>query len=402
MQILDTLDNTVGLGADNNSDTVGIVMKTAEDLGFPGLGVFIPKFMLGYQLKTSEKAKEETVSINTSKCVNAKSIGTVTEKSLVLKNYIIVRPLLNQNQFMPNYVIGDKVIVKVIDNDIKTLMFYPYSINRLGQRATDKLLLVVPANKDENTALTEDNTYFIKVDSANKQLEITANNVNGETCKQTVLLDPGEGIITITDNKKLVWTMDTKNDTITTQTSGATLEMAADVVNIKADSLNITMESEVNIKTDTLNIEGETIKSKGSDVTLEYDNFKQTTDSGTWEVRDETHSVTSIAFKDGSTFFVDIPTIGLNGQVVFPNFVIGTISNINAPVMPTAGDSGSKGSMLLKTSPAAMPLAKATPLMTALIALGAGCAAGPTDGGSATSAVSSVMGQLSTTKILGE
>lgn len=402
MQILNTLDNSVGLGADNNSDTVGIVMKTAEELGFPGLGVFIPKFMLGYQLKQSEKAKEETVTVNTSKCVNAKSIGTVTEKSLTLKNYITVRPLLNQNQFMPNYVVGDKVIIKVIDNDLKTLMFYPYSINRLGQRATDKLLMVVPANKDENTALSEDNTYFLKLDSANKILEITANNVNGETCKQTVLLNPGEGTITITDNKKLIWTMDTKNDTISMQTSGSSIEMKSDVIDIKADTLNINMESEVNIKTDTLSIDGETIKSKGSDVSLEYDNFKQKTDSGTWEVRDETHKVTSIAFKDGSTFFVDIPTIGLNGQTVFPNFVIGSISNINAPVMPMNGDSGSKGSMLLKTSPAAMPLVKATPLMTALIALGAGCAAGPTDGGSATSAVSSVMGQLSTTKIMGE
>ena len=105
---------------------------------------------------------------------------------------------------MPEYVIGDKVIVKIIDNDLKTLMFYPYSINRLGQRATDKLIMCVPANKNENTALSEDNTYFIKFDSTNQEVEITANNVNGETCKQTILFNPKDGIINITDNDKLI------------------------------------------------------------------------------------------------------------------------------------------------------------------------------------------------------
>lgn len=402
MQIINTLDNTPGLGSDNDSDTVGIVMKTSEELGFPGLGVFIPKFMLGYSLKSGEKATEKSISISNSKCVNDKSIGSVIDKSLILKNFIIVRPLLNQNQFMPEYVVGDKVIIKVIDNDLKTLMFYPYSINRLGQRATDKLLLVVPANKSENTALSEDNTYFIKVDSTNKNIEITANNVNGETCKQTILMNPSEGTITVTDNKNLTWTMDTKNDTIKSQTSGSSIEMASDVITIKADTVNIQTESEVNIKTDTLNNEASTIKSKGDDVTLEYNNFKQKTDSGEWDVRDEVHSVTSVSYKDGSTFFVDIPTIGLNGQVVFPNFVIGSISNINAPVPPTNGDSGSKGSMLLKTSVAAMPLAKFQALSTALIQIGSAADIYPSGAGSGSAAASVFAASGMTTKIMGE
>lgn len=401
MQILNSLDNTVGLGADNNSDTVGIVIKTAEELGFPGLGVFIPKFMLGYQLKSSEKAEEKTVNINNSKCVNDKSIGTVTEKSLVLKNYITVRPLLNQNQFMPEYTVGDKVIVKIIDNDIKTLMFYPYSINRLGQRATDKLLLVIPANKEENTALSEDNTYFIKLDSKNKNIEITASNVNGETCRQTILLNPGDGLINITDNENLIWTMDTKNDSIRTQTSGAILEMKADVINMKADTLNIEMDSEVKIKTDISNINSGAIKAKSDDVNLQYDNFKQKTDNGTWEIRNETHNVSSIAFKNGSTFHVDIPTIGLNGKVILQNFVIGSVSNPNLPVLPLNGDSGQSGSMLLKTSVTAMPLVKFAPLMTVLSSLAAG-AAMPMDSGASASVLASMTSQLMTTKILGE
>ena len=246
------------------------------------------------------------------------------------------------------------------------------------------------------------NTYFIKFDSTNQEVEITANNVNGETCKQTILFNPKDGIINITDNDKLIWTMDTKNDTISSQTSGSTIEQSGDVVTIKADTINIEAESEVNVKSDTYNNEAETVKCSGSDVTFEYDNFKHSGDSGEWEVRDEKHSNTSVSFVDASTFYVDIPTIGLNGKVELQNFVIGNINNINSPVLPLNGDSGSAGSMLLKTSASGMPLVKATPLITILTTLAAGAAAYPSDGGASASMVASMSSQIMTNKILGE
>lgn len=397
MQLIDSINTVPGLGVDNNVDTVGIVMKTAEQLGFPGLGVFIPKFMLGYSLKSGDKAKDETVSISSSKCVNSSDNNCSIQSSAVLKNYIVVRPLLNQNQFMPEYVVGDKVIIKIIDNDIKTLLFYPYSINRLGQRATDKLIMLVPANKKENTALSEDNSYFVKLDSSNKLVEIIATNVNGETCKQTIQLDAGNGIITITDNNKLSWTMDTKKDTITSKTSGSSIEQSADVITIKGDTLNIEMDSEVNIKTDTENNEAETIKSKGSDVTYEYDNYEQTSDAGKFSIRDEQHEVTSVAFK-GSTFHVDCPTNGFNGPVIESGYTIGACPNINSPVVPSAGQANSS---LTSSDPAAMPLVKGPQLLSLLAIIGAGCASPYSDGGSAASSVASMGSQLLTTKIMG-
>lgn len=397
MQLIDSINTVPGLGVDNNVDTVGIVMKTADQLGFPGLGVFIPKFMLGYSLKSGDKAKDETVSISSSKCVNSSDNNSLIQSSAVLKNYIVVRPLLNQNQFMPEYVVGDKVIVKIIDNDVKTLLFYPYSINRLGQRATDKLIMLVPANKKENTALSEDNSYFIKLDSSNKLVEIIATNVNGETCKQTIQLDAGNGLITITDNNKLSWTMDTKKDTITSKTSGSSIEQSADVITIKGDTLNIEMDSEVNIKTDTENNEAETIKSKGTDVTYEYDNYEQTSDAGKFSIRDEQHEITSVAFK-GSTFHVDCSTNGFNGPVIESGYTIGTCPNINTPVVPSAGQANSS---LTTSDPAAMPLVKGPQLLSLLAIIGAGCASPMSDGGSATSAVASMGAQLLTTKIMG-
>lgn len=398
MQIIDSINNTVGLGCDNSSDTVGIVMKTAEDLGYPALGVFIPKFMLGYDIKGGEAGEEIDASISGTKCVNSADSINIFDYSVMIKNYIVVRPLLNQNQFMPEYVVGDRVIVKVIDNDLKVLMFYPYSINRLGQRAIDKLLLVIPSNPKENTALTEDNTYFVKLDSVNQKLQIIANNSNGETCKHTVELDPGQGIITITDNGDLSWVMDTNNDSITSKTSGTTIEQCSDVITMKGDTLNIEMDSQINVKTDTEINECETIKSTANDVTYNYDNYKQNTESGTWTVRQEVHDNTSAAFS-GSTFHVDMPIIGLNGIVTENAWVIGSIPNVNIPAAPVNGQANSA---LFQTSIAAQPLAKAAPTIVALTALGAGCAAYETDSGAAASVVSNVAQQILTTRTLGQ
>ena len=70
--------------------------------------------------------------------------------------------------------------------------------------------------------------------------------------------------------------------------------------------------------------------------------------------------------------------------------------------MPLNGDSGSAGSMLLKTSVSGMPLVKATPLITILTTLAAGAAAYPSDGGASASMVASMSSQLMTNKILGE
>lgn len=398
MQIIDSVNNTVGLGCDNSSDTVGIVMKTAEELGYPALGVFIPKFMLGYEIKSGQAAEEVDASISGTKCVNQVDKLDMFDYSVMIKNYVIVRPLLNQNQFLPEYVVGDRVIVKVIDNDLKVLMFYPYSINRLGQRAVDKLLLVIPANPKENTALSEDNTYFIKFDSVNQKVQIIANNVNGETCKQTVELDPGNGIITITDNEDLSWVMDTNNDSITSKTSGSTIEQISDVINMKADTLNIEMDSQINVKTDTEINESETIKSTANDTTYNYDNFKQNSEMGKWTVRMESHDNVSASFS-GATFHADMPIIGLNGIVTENAWVIGSIPNVNIPAPPV---NGTANSAILQAAVAAQPLAKAAPVLIALTALGAGCTAYETDGGAAAAVVGNVASQIFTTRTLGQ
>jgi len=390
MKIIDTINNKVGLGSESYLDTVGIVFKTQKMLDDrPLLGLIIPKFMLGYDYKEGDQPKEESIKITKKKCLNDDK-DSLFDNSLMIKNYILVRPLLNQNQSLPIYTQGDKVIVKIIDNDIKTLAFYPYSINRLGQRGEDKLFMSVPASGKENTDVTESNSYFLKIDSIEKLTVLHTTKENGETAALTLALNAGDGVITITDNEERSWTMDTKNDSITSVTSGTTIEQIGNTINYDATIHNIRAKSEINIETKLLNIDANTINSKGKDVNTDYKRYKQQTMNGEWKINSVKWDGMSFSSKY-MTYHNDTPLIGLNGQVVFPNFVIGAIPNINVPVPPTSGSSGPPGAMVFRSDPAAVPLVKFPVLMGILAGMAASIDA-KSGAPSATSAMVAAMG----------
>ena len=369
MRIIDTRRNKVGLGSDGVKETIGIVFKTSKELDDrPLLGLIVPKFMLGYQFKDGDKAEDKSVSISSKKCINASKCSDFWDTSITVKNYILVRPLLNQNQSMPTYEVGDKVFVTMIDNDIKTLAFLPYGINRLGQRATDKLLYSVPANPNQNTKLDEDNTYFFKLDSKEKVVIIRTSKENGESFDYTIGIDTDNAQVTITDNDKLSWTLDSKNDKITTETSGSTIEQSADKITMTADTLDMNIDSKITMKTDTLQVDTTTIKEKSSETTYEFDSFKQTSDKGEYKIEDEQHKGSKMKIKE-STYHNDTRKIGLNGEVIMPCFVINMCPNINIPIPPLNGKSGPQGVMMFETDVAGTPVAKFPPLSASLTAL---------------------------------
>lgn len=369
MRIIDARRNKVGLGSDGVKETIGIVFKTSKELDDrPLLGLIVPKFMLGYQFKDGDKAEDKSVSISSKKCINDSKCSDFWDTSITVKNYILVRPLLNQNQSMPTYEVGDKVFVTMIDNDIKTLAFLPYGINRLGQRATDKLLYSVPANPNQNTKLDEDNTYFFKLDSKEKVVIIRTSKENGESFDYTIGIDTDNAQVTITDNDKLSWTLDSKNDKITTETSGSTIEQSADKITMTADTLDMNIDSKITMKTDTLQVDTTTIKEKSSETTYEFDSFKQTSDKGEYKIEDEQHKGSKMKIKE-STYHNDTRKIGLNGEVIMPCFVINMCPNINIPIPPLNGKSGPQGVMMFETDVAGTPVAKFPPLSASLTAL---------------------------------
>jgi hypothetical protein len=240
----------------------------------------------------------------------------------------------------------------------------------LGQRGEDKLFMSVPASGKENTDVTESNSYFLKIDSIEKLTVLHTTKENGETAALTLALNAGDGVITITDNEERSWTMDTKNDSITSVTSGTTIEQIGNTINYDATIHNIRAKSEINIETKLLNIDANTINSKGKDVNTDYKRYKQQTMNGEWKINSAKWNGMSFSSKY-MTYHNDTPLIGLNGQVVFPNFVIGAIPNINVPVPPTSGSSGPPGAMVFRSDPAAVPLVKFPVLMGILAGMAA-------------------------------
>ena len=290
MNIIDPIRNKIGLGSTRNTDTIGIVIKTAEELGGTKLGLYIPKFMLGYSMSNGDVAKDSNIKISKNKCINDDSFGEFWKKEVTIKNYITVYPYLNQNQSMPQYVIGDKVIVQMIDNDLKTLAFLPYSINRLGQRATDKCMFSVPANPEENTAITEDNVYFFKLDSTKKVIILSTSDKNGEQSPQTISIDGENGQIVITDNKERLWIMDTKEDSIITQTSGSTITQKAGDITLEGDNITLKATDKTIIESDVLEVKVNTLESKAKKASIEYNKLDHKSDSAKYNIQQEEHS----------------------------------------------------------------------------------------------------------------
>ena len=405
MRILDPILNNLSLGTDEYSDTIGIVFKTDEEIGAPQLGVIIPKFMLGYTFKNGDKASEQSISVSGKKCIN-KDSNSYWDSTIMLKNYITVDPLLNQNQSMAKYTVGDKVLISMVDNDIKTLAFLPYSINRSGQRATDKFLMAVPANEHENTALSEDNTYFLKMDSTKdvQTLQIATSNKNNETCMFRLTMDSKNGVMTIDDDSgDRSWEMNYQDDTIVTRTSGTTFTQKADKITMEADTIEGIAKTKISfdVKDGDFELIASNIKEKSSDTTYEFDNFKQTSDVSTYEVKTEKHNGTSTSFEE-KTFHCNVPVIGLNGVVTLPTFTIGNVPDINVPVPSVNGTSGPKGSTVFQTDPSGVPLVKFPQLMACLTQLGAAADTFPSGAGMGSAAVALLAASGGfTTKIMG-
>ena len=290
MNIIDPIRNKVGLGASRNSDTIGVVVKTPDELGDTKIGVYIPKFMLGYSMSKGELAKDTPAPISGKKCINDPSNSKFWKSSITVKNYIVVYPYLNQNQSMPYYTIGDKVIIRMIDNDLKTLAFLPYSLNNLKQRAVDKCMFSVPANAEEDLDLTEENVYFFKMDSKLKTIILSTAEQNGETSLHKFMIDGENGQVIITDDKDLSWTLDTKNDKIISKTSGSMITQEANNITLTGDNINLEVNDKLVVNTDVLELTASTIKGEANKAELNFSKYTLESDNGQFKVQKEKHS----------------------------------------------------------------------------------------------------------------
>lgn len=323
MRIVDPRKNKIDLGYDDSRDTIGIVFKTQEEFnGKPMLGVIIPKFMLGYSFTDNERAKEESIELNNDKCMNDDSEGQFWSSDVVIKNYITVRPLLNENRSMPTYTIGDKVIITMIDDDIKTLAFLPYTINRLGQRATDEIILAIPANTKENTELKENNTYvlYMNSDKDEQVIRLQTANKNGETCVHTFEFNSRDGIVTITDNQERSWVMNTKEDSITSKTSGTTIQQIGDKINNYCDTYNIFATTKIHFETEKYELECSTMHETCDKGVFDQENITQNSTKASINISSENHNYAKYKHSGGK-FNISAGKHDFDSPVYAPVFI---------------------------------------------------------------------------------
>ena len=198
MRIVDNRTLDIEYSLNPTEDSIGIVIGTREETEKNTLKLYIPRFMQGICVKEGE-CKEETATINKTKLLNSvnKNIGS---SSIKLKNYIEVPPFLIPGVNPPRYVKGERVIVKFMDEDIKTPIYFPFQLHDVGMRKEDIIRYFVPSKENVDDPIVDENSYFIELNSKDKFVRLFTSNKNEEKCPFTFNINTKDGIVTFKDD----------------------------------------------------------------------------------------------------------------------------------------------------------------------------------------------------------
>jgi len=343
---------------------VGVVLKTAEEIGKNVYGIYINRLMMG--VKTINGPYEEVVTLDENKCLNSvnKEIG---DDKVVLSNFVHLTYHAAYNLSMPRLIKGEKVTLGVIDQDIKSIYIKPYSIDKIKQRPTDIVQMYVPAsgayNSGEDT--TDENSYYVRCDSVNKTIKIHMSNKNGEISKYDILIDGNEGFCSLTDGLRTV-SINTPSDEIFMTNEAGT------IVSLKEDMIDMRCAKFYLKATDLINVECPTTE-------LKLDNITQTTEDYSADIKSITMTGDTIE-KAFSTISVEadkytgtISSTVFDGKMgVTEDFivekVIGFGGTAGKSVKPSDPQIKSDGTTKFAGAPSAA-LAKAQSVMNVLTAM---------------------------------
>lgn len=281
-----------------NKKTIGIVVKTAEELEETNvLGLFIPKLLFGI---TDYTPKEEDVELNYDKIVNHEN-NRIGANSIKSRNYFKVPGLYSTNSTMPAYGKYEKVFVDFIDSDIKTMYFTNETLVNPGKREGDiyRVGAISQNMSQKNTDVesSKDNFYYMEFDTKNKRIVIQNSVVNGEEFQYTILLDAKAGTLSMTDGKRIL-NMNSKEDRVTLQNEADSLmTLEGDSIKIKTAKLDIEADTSVNIKTkkyklETTNFETTSKSAKIDHASLELSSKNTKANLNIFEMTNLTHKIT--------------------------------------------------------------------------------------------------------------
>lgn len=379
-------------------NSVGIVVKTAEEIGENVYGIFIGRMMQG--VYTQSGPLEEVVNIESNKCLNSvnRNIGQTSATS---SNFIHLNMYAPYNLSMPRLILGERVLVGVIDQDIKSLYIKPFNRDKIKYRPSDILEMYVPASGNyDGEDLSDINKYYVRCDSVNKVIRIHMSNANGEVSQYDLVLDGTNGSASLTDGIRS-FVINTANDEILmTNEAGSSItlrESAIDIVcanlyiraseAISVESPRATLEiTDVEQVSDTFSGEIGSVSLVGDSYTEEFSSASLTND------KREVHSA-KILLEGVTTCTEPMSSSGIN-------FNGG--SGRNMPVDPNITGDG----IASLSGPSSMALAKCPPLNQILtqmcVLIDAAGSAGPAIlPPTAVASVSPMLGQLMSTSAKG-
>ncbi len=344
-------------------NTLGVVLKTPEDLGTNTYGVYIPRLMMGINVKNGPE--DITKSISNSKCANTvnKDIG---DDKILFSNYLSLTMDTLYNISMPTLIAGEKVTIGVIDQDIKSLYIKPFARDQIKNRPTDVLEMYVPASGNfDGEDLTDDNRYFCRLDSENQMIRLHMSDAQGEKAQYDLVFDGENGIMTLTDGGRAV-SIVTETDEIFLKTeAGATIAMKEKAIDVNCETFYLEATDSIDIKSPLMNVEVDTVNETITDYTGEIDNFEMSGDK----------MKTSYAKVDRDSDKIDIncPVTNVSGGLVWVEGYVcagglgfGAMKGMEPlPISPQISPAG-VATLGNKTAVPGMPLVKGPMLMSIL------------------------------------
>lgn len=395
MRIKDNRTLDIEYSLNPTEDSIGIVIGNRDDTEKNTLKLYIPRFMQGIDVKEG-KCIDESASIKNSKILNSvnKNVGSSTIK---LKNYIEVPPFLVPGVNPPRYEYGERVVVKFMDEDIKTPIYFPFQLHDVGMRKDDIMRYFVPSKENIDDPIVDENSYFIELNSKDKFVRLFTSNKNEEKCPFTFNINTKDGIVTFKDDTekrcfewnydedKLYWGTD----------NGIEFEFKETAARLVCETLDIQASESIKMETskfllkadqgdfeiDNMFVKNTSYEQQASNSKLKYDLAELS--GNLWQII-------------SSGLFLDAPATINTGMSVFAGFYVtkvpapGKTPSVYAggaldgaspqssstptsqqpnPMSPSTEATGSTSMTDMKGNKAGQPLAYAMPVITCLTAL---------------------------------
>lgn len=321
MKIVNNKTLEMQFSLDPTQEAIGVVIGDRDDTEKNTLKLYIPRFMQGICVKEGTP-KEETATIKGNKLVNSqnKNIGS---SSIKLKNYMEIPPFLIPNLNPPRYVVGERVIVKFIDNDIKSPIYFPFQVHDVVKRKEDIMRLFVPSKENEADPIVDENSYFLELNSKEKFVRLFTSNKNEEKCPFTFNINTKDGIVTFkddTEKRMFEWNYD--EDKIFWGTdSGIEFEFKEQAARLVCETLEINASESIKMETskfllkseqgdfeiDNMYVKNTSYEHESSNSKLKYDVAELS--GNLWQI-----------ISDG--IFFDAPAVINTGMSVFAGFYV--------------------------------------------------------------------------------